>query len=142
MKKFVMEFFSRILLGIVVAAFVFLYCKSKISLSGALGILILFLILWGYYCRSILLLIFDVLKGPKTEIVYFNQMRTVRRCQIFSWQYYTIWQFYTSNQAILCLVNPQILKIEDVFKNLPSSNQKMHVEYYRLSKIIKSYKIL
>ena len=83
MKKFIMEFFSRILLGILVAAFVFWYCKSKISLSGALGILTLFLILWGYYCRSILLLIFDILKGSKTEIVYFSQMRTVRRCQIF-----------------------------------------------------------
>ena len=71
-----------------------------------------------------------------------SQMRTVRRCQIFSWQYYTVWQFYTSNREILCLVNPQILKIEDVFKNLPSSNQKMRIEYYRLSKIIISYKIL
>ena len=142
MKKFIMEFFSRILLGILVAAFVFWYCKSKISLSGALGILTLFLILWGYYCRSILLLIFDILKGSKTEIVYFSQMRTVRRCQIFFWQYYTVWQFYTSNREILCLVNPQILKIEDVFKNLPSSNQKMRIEYYRLSKIIISYKIL
>ena len=105
-------------------------------------LIILITLIWGCWCREILLLPLDLLLGVKSEEMYFSRLFFIEHCEFHRGKKYAIWQFYRGDQKIRRLIVPEFKKEKDILSDIPKADQKMLVKYYQLSRIVVTYHFL
>lgn len=105
-------------------------------------LIILIALIWGCWCREILLLPLDLLLGAKSEEMHFSRLFYIERCEFHPGKKYAIWQFYRDDHKIRRLIVPALKKEKALLSDIPKADQKMFVKYYQLSKIVVTYKFL
>lgn len=95
-----------------------------------------------YLCRRILVLPLDFLTQKKNEIVFFRRVNNINKYEFYKGRYYCEWEFYSSKGTVVVLV-PVALKEEEI-RNMekPMCDQKVHICFYRFSKILYSWKVI
>lgn len=94
---------------------------------------------WGYLCRRILLLPFDLLFGKVTRSVYFASQACIDDCEFYINRHCPEWRFYYENKTLILLI-PMVATMEVICKReRPKTNAKLSITYFRFSKILLGY---
>lgn len=127
----------------VVGVGIIMYTPQMCSPIFTIWVEILVALSWGYLCRRLLLLPFDLIIGRKTKIVYFSrQTQTfLDYYEFFRGKYYCYWRFYYNKNSMMELLVPIAATKEEILAmKLPLVNRKVEINYYQFSKILCAWK--
>ena len=133
MKQYLLDqaflVFSAILFMIIIPSF----CGPIFTFIFELNILLSF----GFLCRRILILPFDLLYGKMTQVVYFSAQTGREELEFFNTPHCCIWKFYYgSNDTLSLLVPVAVTKNEQHYIHCPVKDQRIKITYYRFSRLL------
>lgn len=133
MKKYILDQSIFLVLGIAIMAFIPIICGSFFSLIFEIAVILC----WGYLCRRILLLPFDLILGKVTKTAYFAAQCGIEDLEFFKNTYCCEWKFNLGNGRTLRLLVPISITKTEAYKVVsPPKDVLLRITYFRLSKII------
>ena len=133
MKKYVIDQFLFLVVGIAIIALIPLFCGPIFTFIFEVVVILS----WTYLCRRILLLPIDLILGKVTRTVYFAAQCSIEDLEFFKNLHCCEWKFNLENGQTLILLVPTAITLQEV-DNLvfPQKNVKHKITYFRLSKIL------
>lgn len=140
MKRYLQDQIGVMSIICVIAFFLFRMCRKHFWPPFILGITLL--VTYAYLCRRMIALPLDLLRGKKTETLYFSRMCNIDNYELFQDQYCCEWRFYSAKGTVKVLV-PASLSLDEI-RNMdrPKADQKVKVCYYPHSKILYSWELV
>lgn len=133
MKKFVIDQIVLLMIGIAILILIPVICGPVFTLI----LEIVCALCWGYLCRRVLVLPFDLVLGKVSKTVYYASQCGVEALEFFKEAKCYIWKFYWEKDKTLSLLVPITPAIEKNNKIcLPKADTKLRITYYRLSNIL------
>ena len=81
----------------------------------------------------------DMIMGVCEKDVFFSRVSNIRNYEIIRGKYYCEWKFYSENGNITLLVPVALTEAEIWNMEKPKVDAKVQVQYYKYSKILKSW---
>lgn len=139
MKKFIVDQLLFLAIGIIIMISIPYFCSPVFTVL----IETIVVICWGYLCRRILLLPFDLLIGKETQLGYFSCQCCIEDLEFFKDMGCCEWKFFFENNQILKLLVPTAIIMDNASRiPQPAKNIKLRVTYFRLSKILIHWEII
>lgn len=133
MKRFLIDQALFLVIGIAIMILIPILCGPIFTLVFEIVVILC----WGYLCRRILLIPFDLILGKASQTVYFSTQCGVEDLDFFKDTNYYVWKFYFENDQTLILLVPIAVTKEEAYKIvLPQKDVKLRITYFRLSKIL------
>ena len=133
MKKYVIDQFLFLAVGIAIIALIPLFCGPIFTYIFEIVVILS----WTYLCRRILLLPIDLILGKVTRTVYFATQSGIEDLEFFKNMHCCEWKFNLENGQTLMLLVPKAIILQEVDKLVfPPKNVKLKITYFRLSKIL------
>lgn len=135
MKKFIIDQVLFLIVGIGIMICIPLLCGPK----SAFLFEIVVVISWGFLCRRVLLLPFDLIYGKVTRFVYFSTQLSIGDYELFAGKHYPEWKFSYDNKTLVLMV-PIAATIEEIHRiNRPKQDEKLRITFFYFSKILLDY---
>lgn len=133
MKKILIDQALFLAIGIAIMILIPTFCGPVFTLIFEIAVILS----WGYLCRRILLLPFDLVLGKVSQTVYFASQCSVEDLEFFKNMNYYVWKFYYGKDQTLKLLVPNAIKKGEEYRvALPQKDVKLKITYLRLSKIL------
>lgn len=133
MKKYVIDQFLFLTVGIAIIALIPLFCGPIFTYIFEIVVILS----WTYLCLRILLLPIDLILGKVTRTVYFATQSGIEDLEFFKNMHCCEWKFNLENGQTLMLLVPKAITLQEVDKLVfPPKNVKLKITYFRLSKIL------
>lgn len=133
MKRYVLDQLFVACVGIVAVIVI----PQLFELQVAIFLEVVVLLIYGYLCRRLILLPYDILHGKKNMTVYYGSQVCVENYEFFSKTHCVIWKFYFGcNEKIQLLVPDAVSKDGHIIKHPPDKNQRVKITYYKQSRIM------
>ncbi len=98
---------------------------------------------FGYLCRRILAIPFDILRGKETRIVYFASQRGIEDYEFYKDKHCREWKFYYSGDKTISLLVPEPATLEEIHSmKRPKADERVKITYLRYAKILLSWESL
>ena len=132
MKKFLIDQTLFLFVGIAIMITIPFLCGPFFTLVFEL----ITMLCWGYLCRRLLVLPFDIVLGKVTKRVFFSCQCQKENLEFFKSTCFYIWKFrFRSNQTIELLA--PFTENENLSNTiLPQKDVELKITYYRFSKIL------
>ena len=133
MKKYVIDQFIFLVMGIAIMILIPTFCGPFFTLIFEIAVILS----WGYLCRRILFLPFDLILGKVTKTVYFAAQCGIEDLEFFKNTYCCEWKFNLENGQTLRLLVPIAITKKEAYKMVsPQKDVKLRITYFRLSRIL------
>ena len=139
MKKYILDKIILLLFGLFSIVFFFWYLRECWLVLVPLTLLIIYI----YTNKNLVFLPIDLIVGEKKEYMYFVSCSERIDNEIFNDTYYREFKFIYGGNNKEFLIIPEALTIEESYKSeLPPTKVKLEVCYYKLSRVLISWKEL
>lgn len=133
MKNFIIDQILFLVIGIAIMILIPIFCGLIFTLIFEIAVLLC----WGYLCRRILLIPFDLILGQVTQTGYFATQCGIENLEFYKDMYYYEWKFNTANGQMLRLLVPTVVTQKEAYKIvLPPKDKKLNITYFKCSKIL------
>lgn len=133
MKKFIIDQSLFLVMGIAIMILIPAFCGPIFTLIFESVVVLC----WGYLCRRILLLPFDLILGKVTQTAYFATQCGIEDLEFFKDMYCCEWKFNLGNGQMLRLLVPIAITKKEAYKMVqPQNDIKLRITYLSRSKIL------
>ena len=133
MKKYIIDQFLFLVMGIAIMILIPIFCGPFFTLIFEIAVILC----WGYLCRRILFLPFDLILGKVTQTAYFAAQSGIEDLEFFKNMYCCEWKFNLENGQTLRLLVPIAITPKEAYKLVPPPKDVIHrITYFNLSKIL------
>lgn len=137
MKSFIIDKMIMLLIGTVFA----LIIPHLFGPISSAILIILIIIIWGFRCKQILLLPFDLLIKRKVKKGHFSTWCFIQRYDVLQ-MYYSEARFIDKNNEVDIIIPTCCSQAEKVMDLLPPKDRTVIIEYYPLSKILIQWRLI
>lgn len=141
MKIFMLDKIIVLIFGLFSIIFFFWYLRECWLVLVPLTLLIIYI--YTKLSKNLVFLPIDLIVGEKKEYMYFVSCSERYDNEIFNDTYYREFKFIYGGNNKEFLIIPEALTIEESYKSeLPPTKVKLEVCYYKLSRVLISWKEL